>query len=470
METSRRAFVAGAAAAGILPHAACAATGDSLTPEQFGARGDGRSNDTDAFAALSAAVNARGGGVIALRPVTYLVGKQALTGAGTKRFSYRPSIILHLRNCTGPVTIRGNGARLRCVGGLRFGTFDPRTGVPTRHKLPFIDRRQMATPYEAMIRVERCSGAIDISDIELDGNLAALRMGGPYGDSGWQIQATGIQLIDNGGAQRLSNIHTHHHALDGLTLYRPVATTALTSVADVRAEYNGRQGCSLTGGRNYAFERCRFLHTGKAGIRSGPSSGVDIEAGRYPIRDVSFSACEFSNNSGPGVVADSGDSEGATFDDCTFVGTTTRSVWPNKPRFRFSRCLFVGSLIRAHGDPDPARAAQFHDCRFSDDPALSPTGQVFNGRGRSREIAVLPNSPNVLFNRCKFELSNEGILPLSTRAVRYSDCEMSQRSPARSRPRGTYLGVNTLSGNIDLQGSIIRGTVILNGRTVAPTA
>lgn len=465
METTRRAFMAGAAAAGMLSRGACAATTDVLTPEQFGARGDGRSNDTDAFAALSAAVNALGGGVVVLKPVTYLVGKQTPTGGTSEKYAYRPSTILHFVDCAGPVTVRGNGARLRCADGLRFGTFDPRTGLPTSRRPPFKHGREVATPYEAMIRVERCSGTVVISELELDGNVGGLRIGGPYGNSGWQIPATGIQLINNKGAIQLSKIYAHHHALDGLTLYRPLDQTLPVRVSDVRAEYNGRQGCSITGGRNYSFERCRFLHTGKGGLRSAPGAGVDLEAGRYPIRDVSFAACVFSNNSGTGVVG-VGNTEGATFNGCTFVGTTSRAAWPSKPRFRFHNCVFAGSIIRAHGDPDPTRAAQFHDCIFSDDPALSPTGQIFLGRGRRREMAILPKNQNVLFNRCKFKLAHEAILPLSTSAVIYADCEMSQRAEQSSRTKGTYIGVNRLTGNIDLVGSIIRGEVILNGTKV----
>jgi hypothetical protein len=44
---------------------------------------------------------------------------------------------------------------------------------------------------------------------------------------------------------------------------------------------------------------------------------------------------------------------------------------------RFNSCLFVASNDHLYGDPDPARAAQFYDCIFTDDPPLSPTGQVF---------------------------------------------------------------------------------------------
>src|SRR4051812_4648922 len=50
--------------------------GDELTPEMFGARGDGVTTDSDAFDRLTQEVSRRGGGTVAFRRTTYLVGRQ----------------------------------------------------------------------------------------------------------------------------------------------------------------------------------------------------------------------------------------------------------------------------------------------------------------------------------------------------------------------------------------------------------
>jgi hypothetical protein len=473
MKFDRRLFLGSAAtsAAAIVPlwRACGQAPAGALTPEQFGARGDGVTNDTDAFARLAAEVNRRGGGEIVLRKATYIVGRQSRGPGGRSGHSFSPAKILEFVGLTKPLVIRGNGARLKCAGGLRYGTFNAASGAATRHKLPHYGLGEVATPYQWMILVENCSGAVEIADLELDGNLPGLTVGGPWGDTGWQIAAVGIRLAGNRGPERIVRVHSHHHGQDGLQIDgvdRSRGSSAASLIEEVRCEYNGRQGVSLVGGRGYAFRACKFNHTGKAVLASAPGAGVDIEAESHKkVRDISFTDCEFSNNVGAGLLADSGDSEGISVSRCTLIGTTSWSTWPNKPRIRFSACTLVGPVARAFGDPDPQRATQFHDCTFRDDPALSPTGEVYGGPNTDRPIADLPDNPNVLFSRCKFLLTHRAVLPWSTN-VTYADCVMSQAAPKLSYPRGRYVGRNSITGRAELVGSTIDGELVINGRRV----
>jgi hypothetical protein len=474
MNLSRRHLLAGAALGGAgacLPFwsgRAVAAAG-AVTPEQFGAKGDGVSNDSAAFAAMAAHVNAQGGGEIVLRRTTYIIGRQTQAFRRGTSFAFEPAKIMEFTGCTRPLVIRGNGAVIRTARGLRYGTFNPVSGAKTSNRMPYVAPGEIASPYRCMILAQDCSGPVEIENLELDGNVKALSIGGGYGDIGWQIPATGICLVDNRGPERLTRIYSHHHAQDGIMIDgtdRSRGPGVRSLLVGVRCEYNGRQGVSLVGGRGYDFRDCTFSHTGKAGISSPPGGGVDIEAeAGKKIRDVSFSGCTFSNNAGAGLVADSGDSEDARFTACTFVGATNWAAWPNKPRFRFDRCNFVGPIVRAFGDPNPARATQFYDCTFRDDPALSPTRTVYGGENRDRPIADLPSNLNVLFSRCKFLLTHQAVLPWSTN-VTYSDCTLSQRSTTGAYPRGLYVGRNVITGRVGLSGSTVRGELIVNGARV----
>lgn len=232
--------------------------------------------------------------------------------------------------------------------------------------------------------------------------------------------------------------------------------------------YNGRQGLSVTAGRGYDFEDCEFSHSGRSAISSAPAAGVDIEAEDSPVRDLTFARCKFRNNLGVGMVADSGDSAAVRFIGCLFVGTTTWSAWPMKPLFRFTGCTFVGAVVHPFPDgDDPARATKFVDCRFTDNPALSPTGKVFGGGGDSgAPIVNMARSDNVLFDRCNFDVW-KAALPWSWKAT-YRDCIMTQRSGAISETKGKFLGRTTINGHVDLYGSMIVGTLIVNGRVVPP--
>lgn len=471
MITHRRRFIGASLAATFLAAAprAIAQTSSTLTPEMFGAKGDGRTNDSAAFAALAAAIQRRGGGTIALRKAIYVVGRQTQAPRARRTgYAFEPAPLLEFHRLRSPLIIRGNGATLRCAPRLRYGTFDRDSGRKTVNAMPFLDGSQLSSPYRAMIHAEDCLADITIDNIELDGNLAGLAIGGPWGDTGWQIPATGIILKNNRGSECLANIHAHHHPQDGLMIDGIDAVRnggTRTTLDKVRSEYNGRQGLSIVGGRGFTIRGSQFSHTGKGGIASAPGSGIDIEAeGGKRVRDLAFDNCTFANNTGAGLVADSGDSEDARFTRCSFIGTTNWSAWPNKPRFRFLDCTFVGAFVHAIGDRDPARATQFTRCRFLDDPALSPTGEVYGGENPDRPIGDLPDNLNVRFDRCEFRLTHRAVLPWSTNVI-YADCTMSQVSPKIAYPRGFYVGRNVITGRVGISGSQITGTLIANGRT-----
>lgn len=470
MQTRRTFLATAATAAGAIAFPGCseARGGSVFTPEMFGAKGDGKSNDSAALAALAAAVNAAGGGTVRFRRAIYLVGGQTAAGRDDAFYAFEPVPLLAFEGCSAPLVIEGNGARLKCAPGLRYGVFDP-AGGPRNHPMPYIGPG-LASPYGYMLRAQDCTGPIEIADLELDGSLPDLVIGGQYGDTGWQIPASGLALVNNRGAETVRNLYIHHHAQDGVCIDGidgELSQRPQRRIANLRSEHNGRQGCSVVGGRGYVFESCRFSHTGRAGLASMPGAGVDIEAeGGKVNRDLSFIDCTFSDNVGCGMVADTGDSEGARFLRCSFIGTTSWSVWPAKPHFRFDRCTFAGAMAQVHGDDDPDRAAQFFDCTLTDDPALSPTGRLYGGTNTDRPLADLSAARNMLFSRCTFLARHDAVLPWSVEAI-YADCRMEQRSSTYAFPRGTYLGKSVIDGQVNISGSMIRGEVVINGRRYA---
>jgi hypothetical protein len=472
-EWGRRELLAaagGSVLAGAIPLSPARAQFRTLTPEMFGARGDGVTNDTAAFVALSRALMALGGGTIALRRTTYIVGSQERLPPGSG-YAYGPSPILWFRGLKSPLTIQGNDATLRCQAGLRYGSFDPATGEPMQPRMPYLNNAARAAPYEYMIYAAECAAAIRISDLELDGNVAKLRLGGPYGDTGRQIDASGIFLRDNRGSQVIERVRSHHHGLDGVMIDgvdTPLAPGVERRLEDVHCEYNARQGCSLIGGRDWLFRKSSFNHTGQAGFASAPSAGFDIEAETKRIRNIRFEDCEFSNNSGCGLVADTGDSQGATFLRCRFIGTVNWSAWPCKPAFRFTGCTFVGTVVRVFETADPQSVTRFTDCLFTDDPKLSPTGKVYREGRADGPLVDAGETPNPYFEHCRFVAVGGAVLPWTVKAT-YVNCTMRQTSRSTGYPRGHFIGRNTIdSAGINLYGAAIDGELLLNGRLFHP--
>ena len=439
----------------------------TFTPEQFGARGDGRTNDTQAFAAMSRAIQQAGGGVIRLSRKTYLVGWQRRGVKG--EYGFEPAPVIALSGLRSGVAIIGGGAVLRAAPGLRFGSFDA-AGRALRPRMPFFDASTIATPYRAMIIVEHSRGPIAISDLELDGNIGAMVIGGEWGDVGRQLPMVGITLRDNLGDERVSNVHSHHHGLDGMLLDGPArnAPGVVRQFDNVRCTHNGRQGCSLVGGTGYRFSGCDFSHTGRAGVSSAPGAGFDIEAeGGKPVRDIAFADCTFADNSGAGMVADSGPSRDVRFTRCRFTGTTNWSVWPSKPGFRFDRCTFAGAVVRAFASEDPREATQFVDCVFTDHDG-SAGGKLYGADGAVPMVDLggsYQAGLNVAFVRCRFTFTRGGKLPWTVGSI-YDSVTMEQASKAPAYPRGVYRGRNSIRGPVDLYSSRTEGTLLLNGRDV----
>ena len=466
----RRAFVYGAIALNFSGTAAMAITSPRppvhpvLTPEMFGAKGDGRADDSAAFAALSDAINQAGGGTVLLKKQTYIVGVQRIGAKGV----FERARLLEFIGCSRPLVILGNGARLRCADGQRYGTFD-RDGSPvTIPKRGDRTGTSALTPYRQMIMVSRCGGSIEIRDLELDGNLDAHVVGGRKGDVGWQIPSIGLVLQENTGSETVVNVLSHRHALDGVYIDGPRKAMPIVrrQFDRLRADMNGRQGMSIVGGQDYEFSRSSFTRSGRGKISSAPAAGLDIEAERgKAVRNLKFVDCRFEDNRGCGMVADSGDSANVKFTACKFVGTTNWSAWPRKPGFTFERCTFVGSLVNPFGSPDPTLATKFFNCVFRDDPALTSTGQVYLHANISAELA---HAQNVFFEHATFLLDHDGVLPWSVGPI-WSNCVMTQRSTQKAHTRGTFIGTNRITGPVNLAHSVINGTLVVNGRKVRKT-
>lgn len=429
----------------------------------YGATPDARAETNNAaFRAASAAVS-RGGGVLFVRPGRYFVGEQRLTGTRGHGAAYATAPVIQIDAARGPVTLSGRGVTLKCASGLRYGQFDPVSGRAS--DTANLDPDFRALPYPYMIDVRNCAHPVRVEGFELDGSLSDHLLGGNWGDHGRQIQATGIYSFSNTGGVDIVDVWSHHHALDGVTVEHAGvgwdSPPYPVRLERVRCEYNGRQGLSWVGGSSLVALRCQFSHTGRGGVRSSPSAGVDMEPERAVCRRGRFVECQFVDNAGAGFLAGGGEGGDVLFERCLFVANSYYALWPKLPSIQFVDCRIVGTLTNPYSSEDPALATRFVRCRFENERGAD---------GAARFSGLLADigggATNVLFDRCKFEATvTNGALPWSPTDTRYHECTFTQRGSATSYTRGLFSGVNRFqtAGRNDFSGSIFRGAVYVNG-------
>ena len=396
-------------------------TGAPVNVLDYGADPTGVANSTVAFQAAAAAVEAADGGKLVVPAGTYTVGSQVFAGAFGQGYSYRGARIINIRNCTNPVVIEFQGAKLKLANNLKFGSFNPVTGaIYNPPSMPFTNA-DYAADVGIFIDLEGNQTASIIGSCVLDGNMQNIVLGGTFGDTGYQCIGYGIYVFDN-QIVNIENVYTHHHALDGvvlgwsnLTAQDPAKPTKLLNVW---SEYNARQGISIVGGKGITLENCKFNFTGKSTFASAPGAGIDFEAESSVVRNVTLINCETIGNGGPGFLADSGDVADISSYSCNFVGTTFYSIWPKKPRISFYDCLIVGACTNAFGDADNQdNATKFYNCLFTDFVTFGYAGGTYDP-GNLIEF----NGKNILFNGCTIQAGRQKIGDIQN--VTFENCQM----------------------------------------------
>lgn len=446
--------------------------------KSFGAKGDGKTNDHEAFQRAAAFFNARGGkGKLVVSRGVYLVGKQVFNQTDVKSPVYQGSNVLNLENVTN-LTVEGqNGAKLKYRSGLRFGAFSSKTGKPNLHGTKnFFNVGNQAFIGSAIFL--KNSSQVKISNLELDGNSDGILLGGVYGDVGYQLPHLGIFVL-NGKKITIDKIKAHHFGLDGIQVSNNTGDDKEPDailLQNSEFSYNSRQGLSWVGGNDLTAIHCKFNHTGKGKFTSSPGAGVDIEAEVGTIRNGKFISCEFVNNTGCGLVADSGPSSNCTFTNCTFWGVTNWAVWINKPGFRVVDSKIYGSFVHGFDAETNEQATVFANCHFEDKPynGQEPFGRFLietNGKRRVRfdnctliankkKIAWMESNPawkpeeKYQLNHCRLVFKG-GIYPAGnwvsvTRNIRYKDCTFEMYHPQAEKFYFNGIGE---SYNVDLGGN-----------------
>lgn len=378
--------------------------------KDFGAKGDGRTDDTNAFLAAASKINALQKNVQLFIPKgNYLVKPQKL---GTQQNpGYDPVSVLSLYNCSRIVIKGEKGTKITFAPSLYYGSF--------KHNGKQLEKLgTTTTDYKYRVAIghgielQHCSN-VTIQSVEIDGNNRNFILGGQFGDVGIQIDNDGI-FIKDGSQISLTHLNLHHFGRDGILIINETPNGFSTPsqnivLSNCRFEYNGRQGFSWAGGVGVKANNCSFSYTGNSKVVSPPGAGVDFEPnGGYIVKNGEFTNCVFKFNSGVAVLADQGgfNVSDVQFKNCIIWGEQSAAIWVKSPLFSFTDCNINGCFYFGCAARTSNEGTQFIRCNFTDT------------NSKNNYLVESNGSKYLLFDQCSFRATSNGLMFIAAGAAK----------------------------------------------------
>ena len=342
----------------LLPYSALCQKYITKSIKDFGAKGNGRTNDQDAFKKASVFFNKRkGNGKLIIPKGIYIVGRQRFTGnePGSGK-AYAGEYALDLRGCVNMVIEGKPGSIIKNADSLRIGTFSPETGKVFKHNMKDINidhaYSNYATSAGIVIYLSACSN-ISISGLVLDGNMNGFIYGGNWGSgsNAYELIHYGIYMIDSHDIG-LNNCDVKKFACDGIyiaNLGKELKTYNI-NINKVKVNFCGRNGLSWLGGENIRVSNSVFSNQGRGIVHESPAAGIDIEVENNSFcRKGYFYNCIMENNVGSAIASGSKElSSGILFKKCIAASPEYYSVFVDAASHTFEDCSFYGTVLVWH--------------------------------------------------------------------------------------------------------------------------
>ena len=349
---------------------------DVFNVAQFGAKGDGVTNDTLAFLSCSKAFNLVGHGTYLIPPAEYVVGMQLdeitpdcleydwyNTYGGIGYWSgYKATLHTIYLLISGDTKIIGDGAKLKVADGLYVGMFNM-DGTPSGAQN--MGHSAMGSGYTVYVRygnseldlrpASEGTPTLIINGIEVDGSDATAIVGSGIGDIGMQAMSYGVCVLGNCNIE-MNNVYAHHYVTDGIYTGGAASdqkTSLMRTFTNCRAEFNGRNNLLNTGGTNAVYINCKSNYQGQSAFCSLPHTGYDFEYETGNVNETTFYNCEFVGNKGSAILIPeiwNRSYRPIKFINCIFEGANEftevdNSVVAEGFNAFFDGCSFYGSTL-----------------------------------------------------------------------------------------------------------------------------
>lgn len=245
--------------------------------KQFGAKGDGKTDDYLALKKVADYINSKGGGEVYFPPGTYYIG---VFHSKNNNFEN-----LEFKNCDS-LKISGSHAIISLKG-----DFNRSADKHNAHTYSF---SCSITP----LIITNCNN-VTISNLEINGNVDKMTRDKDVIETGGHLM-----IINQSSNLILENLYLHHAHGDGIYITGENLWANNLKAKNVISSNNARQGMSIIKLKNAVFTNCKFVNTGLTDGNYGnhaPSAGVDIEPHpneKIVVENITFDNCEFSNNKG----------------------------------------------------------------------------------------------------------------------------------------------------------------------------
>lgn len=390
--------------------------------KDFGATGNGVTNDHQAFILAAQFFNARkGNGKLIIPNGQYKVGYQKKQGG-----IYKGTNLFILKGCSNFKIAGGANAQIIYKDAIKYGTFMPNTNKAYTSKEKIVRKREYLSTVGNAIYFVNCS-SIEMSGVKFNGNSDKAIKGGRFGDKGIQSPYSGLSILD-GQDILIEQCSFTNFGLDGIYISTSANSTLINDITikNTSCEYNGRQGLSVVGGTGIKVVNCKFNYTGNSKFTSSPMAGIDIEPNaKSKARDIVINNCEMINNKGVGFLSMHGDARNITVSNSIMIGKYNWSSRVQKPQFTFSNCKFYGSIVHGYNAKNNLDRTKYISCYFSD--------TTFRTRGKY--LANLSSGYNQFFENCTFRAN--------TKKVIYHRTARSANSNLYTTFKGCNFWVNT---------------------------
>ena len=291
-----------------------------ISPQMFGAPGDGVTDDTVGMFAWITHANTAGGGHyhIPRTEAQYLIKwDYSIYGTAAVAFS----------GCTG-LLVTSDGATLKIMDGAKNGNFSA------------------VSKEEAYgIKLVGCVNSAIIGPLYIDGNKAGVDIGSDDGNG------VGIGLYNLCDRISVENVHITGMATDGV--YVGGATINKNIVlSNISSKSNRRQGMSLVHCTNVTVINCELADTGDGGLGVAPQSGIDFEPTSGVVENITLINPNIYNNVGHGMIAASGvaNTKNVQVYGGVISGTSGgRAIQMNIPSFLIQGAEINGNILNLYG-------------------------------------------------------------------------------------------------------------------------